>query len=602
LVYSTYLGGSSLDTGTAIAADSDGNAYVTGYTYSSDFPTANSLQPTFGGGVSDAFVAKINPTGSALIYSTYLGGSGQDDGDGIAVDSAGNAYVTGETCSTDFPTKNPLQPNYAGGNPCGDAFVAKINPAGSTLIYSTYLGGSAQDLGVGIAVDSVGDVYLAGTTASTNFPTMNPLQPTYGGGQYDAFLAKINSAGSALVYSTYLGGSGFDSSSGVAFDRAGNVYIAGSTLSTDFPTTPGAFQTASGGVSKNCYTVAGDAFLTKIKATGSAFVYSTYLGGSCYDAGLGLAVDNSGDAYVTGNTTSTNFPTTPGAFQTTCGGAKVCAKGFGFVTELNPIGSALVYSTYLGSSPYTGANAITVDSLGSAYVTGATASPGFPTVNPLQPTLGGGSDAFITKLTYAASTTDLVSSVNPSVSGKPVTFTATVSSAAGGTPTGKVAFRNGATVLATLALSGGAVSFTTPKLPPGANSITAVYGGDSNFSSSTSTPVNQFVLAATTTTLSSAPNPSTYGQAVTFTAEVTSALGPPPDGETVTFMKGKTVLGTGALSDGSTTFMTSTLPVGTNAITAVYGGDSKYASSTSKAVKQVVNKAAMASSQNPSNP
>jgi hypothetical protein len=189
----------------------------------------------------------------------------------------------------------------------------------------------------------------------------------------------------------------------------------------------------------------------------------------------------------------------------------------------------------------------------------------------------------------APTTTTLVSSVNPSVSGKPVTFTAVVSSLAG-TPTGKIKYLNGTTVLATLKLTSGSAKFTTSKLPPGANSITAVYEGDSNNSGSTSAPVNQFVIAATTTALSSAPNPSTYGEAVTFTGVVSSSVGAPPDGETVSFMKGKTVLGTGSLSGGSASFTTSTLKVGTTSVTAVYGGDSNFAGSTSKPVKQVVDK------------
>jgi hypothetical protein len=205
LVYSTYVGGSGNDEGIGIAVDGAGNAYVTGQTTSTNFPTMNPLQPANGGGV-DAFVAEINPTGSSLVYSTYLGGSGQDQAQGIVVDSSGDAYVTGFTTSTNFPTMNPLQPSNAGG---GDAFVAELNPTGSALIYSTYLGGSGSDGGIGIAVDSLGDAYLTGQTYSTNFPTMNPLQPSNAGGS-DAFVAELNPTGSAFVYSTYLGGSGND--------------------------------------------------------------------------------------------------------------------------------------------------------------------------------------------------------------------------------------------------------------------------------------------------------------------------------------------------------------------------------------------------------
>src|SRR5208337_2578999 len=233
LVYSTYLGGYNSDWGSGIAVDSSGNAYVTGMTASTDFPTANPLQATNKAAPNyTGFVAKLNPAGSALVYSTYLGGSGADEGNGIAVDAVGNAYVTGGTSSTDFPTANPLQGTNHGGS---DAFVAKLNAAGSALVYSTYLGGSGSDSGSGISVDSSGNAYVTGGTSSTDFPTADPLQATnHGGG--DAFVAKLDAAGSALVYSTYLGGSGGDVAYGIAVDSADNAYVAGATGSSDFPT------------------------------------------------------------------------------------------------------------------------------------------------------------------------------------------------------------------------------------------------------------------------------------------------------------------------------------------------------------------------------
>ena len=708
LVYSTYIGGSGGDVGFGIAVDSGGNAYVTGYTESTDFPTTNPLQPTSGGN-GDAFVAKLNPNGSALVYSTYLGGSNHDGGFGIAVDGAGNAYVIGQTSSADFPTMNPLQPN-SGGN--GDAFVTKINPNGSALVYSTYLGGSGADIGAGIAVDGAGNAYVTGQTNSTDFPTVNPLQPANGGGN-DAFVSKINPSGSALVYSTYLGGGrdeddSFDQplSAGIAVDSAGNAYVTGQTYSTDFPITPGAFQTFCAGGPGPCAWY-GDAFVSKLNPTGSALVYSTYLGGVGRDAGYGIAVDSAGDAYVTGRTLAMglpgSFPVTPGAFQTTCNNNCVDA----FVTRIDHSGSVLVYSTFLGGwggdRLENWGHGIAADGSGNAYVIGKTQSIHFPTKNPLQAANAGGYDAFVTKIdvravpvitltsslnpsiygqavtftaaltstigappdgetvkfmkggtvlgtgvlsggsasfttstlpagtnavkavyggdaNFAASTskavsqvvnkatttTTLTSSLNPSSFGQSVTFKATVKPQFSGTVTGTVTFYDGTTLLKTVALSGGAAKFTTSTLSSGTHSITAVDGGDSNFSGSTSAPVNQVVRVATTTTLSSSPNPSTYGQAVTFIATVTSSLGaPPPDGETVSFMKGTAVLGTGTLSGGSASFMTSTLSVGTNAIKAVYGGDSNLPASTSKAVSQVVSKAAttttLASSLNPSN-
>jgi hypothetical protein len=276
LVYSTYLGGgtfgsSSKDLGWGIAVDSSGNAYVTGYTTSGDFPTVNPLQATNHGGDGDAFVAKLNPAGSALVYSTYLGGSGGEGADGIAVDSAGNAYVTGGTSSTDFPTANPLQATSkaaAAGQPT--AFVAKLNAAGSALVYSTYLGGSSKEYGFGIAVDSSGKAYVTGYTQSTNFPTANPLQPSNGGG-YDAFVAKLNPAGSALVYSTYLGGSSLDEANGIAVDAAGNAYVTGWTWSTDFPT-----ANPPQGACDNCANW-GDAFVAKLSPTPAAGLSSSTL-------------------------------------------------------------------------------------------------------------------------------------------------------------------------------------------------------------------------------------------------------------------------------------------------------------------------------------
>jgi len=299
LMYSTYLGGSGDDQGMGIAVDASGNSYVTGWAQSTDFPTTSSPFQAGNGGGMDAFVTKINAAGSAQVYSTYLGGGGDDQGNGIAVDGAGNAYVTGYTFSTNFPITNSVIQAGNGGN--SDAFATKINSAGSALVYSTYLGGSGFDSGNGIAVDSSGSAYLTGYTGSANFPTTNPLQAGSGGGNFDVFVAKINAAGSARLYSTYLGGNGDDSGNGVAVDQAGNAYVSGFTNSTNFPTT-NPLQAGNGGDY--------DMFLTKINASGSASVYSTYLGGSLADVGRGIAVDGSGNAYVTGYTTSTDFPTT----------------------------------------------------------------------------------------------------------------------------------------------------------------------------------------------------------------------------------------------------------------------------------------------------
>jgi hypothetical protein len=392
LVYSTYLGGSGNEGGAGIAVDSSGNAYVTGVTTSTNFPTANPLQAVYGGGDQDAFVAKLNPAGTALVYATYLGGGAPDQGTGIAVDSSGNAYVMGSTESPDFPTVSPLQALYGGGY---DAFVAKLNPGGSALVYSTYLGGTAPDFGFGIAVDSSGNAYVTGYTYGFNFPTASPLQAFLGGGGYDAFVAKLNPGGSALVYSTYLGGSAEDQGFGIAVDSSGNAYVTGVTNSTDFPTAH-PLQAASGGGGR-------DAFVAKLNPAGSALVYSTYLGGNGGDTGYGIAADSSGNAYITGDTESPNFPIAH-PLQAASGGGLCfgtpCADAF--VTKLNPAGSALVYSTYLGGNGFDGGFGIGVDSSGNAYVTGSTESPDFPNVSPIQAFSGDGSfDAFVAKLNPA---------------------------------------------------------------------------------------------------------------------------------------------------------------------------------------------------------
>ncbi len=385
LLYSTYLGGSQDDVGSAIAVDSAGNAYVTGSTFSTDFPTANPLQPRLGNCcMDDAFVAKLDSTGSTLVYSTYLGGADNDEASAIAVDGDGNAYVTGYTVSTNFPTANPLQPAKGGVDGSNsNAFVAKLNPAGSALVYSTYLGGSQSDVGSGIAVDSTDNVYLTGYTQSPDFPTANALQPMYGGFQ-DAFVAKLDSSGSTLLYSTYLGGSSVEFGNGVAVDSTGNLYVTGQTGSADFPTANPLQPVNGGGY---------DAFVAKLDVTGSTLLYSTYLGGSQFDGGFGIAVDSSGNAYVTGSTASTNFPTANPLQPANGGGYDA------FVAKLDATGSTVLYSSYLGGSQEEEGYGIAVDSSGNAaYVTGYTLSTNFPTVNPLQPANGGNADAFVAKL------------------------------------------------------------------------------------------------------------------------------------------------------------------------------------------------------------
>jgi len=392
LVYSTYIGGSSFDKGTSIAIDSSGNAYVTGYTSSPNFPTTSKAFSTTyqGNGNSEAFALKLNSGGSALGYSTYLGGSGGDFGQGIAVDSGGNAYITGSTQSANFPVANAIQGTLGGGS---DAFVTKLDPAGATLLYSTFLGGSTSDSGQAIAVDSAGEAYVTGFTFSTNFPTKNPLQSANNGGA-DAFVAKLNGAGSQLVFSTYLGGSGDDRGLGLTLNAGGNVFITGSTQSPNFPTTSGAYQTTPGGNT--------DAFIAQVNAAGSQLVYSTYLGGSDVDQGNGIGVDSAGNAYVIGSTASTNFPTQTPTQATLGEGACGSPCSNAFVAALNPQGSGLVYSTYLGGSGPDYGQAIAVDSSGNAYVVGSTASSNFPAVagafQPAYASSGISGNGFVAKI------------------------------------------------------------------------------------------------------------------------------------------------------------------------------------------------------------
>jgi Beta-propeller repeat len=320
LAYSTYLGGSRFDEVRGIAIDSAGSAYVSGETPSTDFPTTAGAFDTSFNGDHEAFVTKLNPAGSGLAYSTYLGGGSGDGGGHIAVDSLGAAYVAGGTASVDFPTTaGAFDTSFNG---YSDAFVTKLNPAGSGLAYSTYLGGSSGDGGSSIAVDSLGAAYVTGSTGSTDFPaSAGTFDATYNGNG-DAFVTKLNPAGSGLAYSTYLGGSSEDPAFVIAVDAAGAAYVTGFTSSIDLPTTTGVFDTSFNG--------GRDAFVTKLDSTGSSLAYSTYLGGSNTERGFGIAVDSAGAAYVIGDTFSTDFPTTAGAFDTSANGGDAA-----FITKLS---------------------------------------------------------------------------------------------------------------------------------------------------------------------------------------------------------------------------------------------------------------------------
>ncbi len=397
LVYSTYLGGSAFDGAKSVAVDFAGNAYITGVTHSTNFPTYNSISNALQDG-SDAFVVKINSTGTELVYATYLGGSNGEDefgserAGGIAVDSSGNTYVTGCTNSADFPTVNPIQATHGATTNC-DVFVSKLNAAGNALIYSTFLGGSGADAANAIAVDDQGSAYIAGE-AGKGFPGSSFTSSGH------VFVTKINPAGSAVEFSWFFGGNSYEYATGIAVDSTHNLYVVGNTYSTDFPVLNAAQATKGGGSSNNH-----DAFVTKIQADGSALVYSTYLGGSKTDEASGIALDKLGNAYITGVTQSLDFPI-KNAYQPTYGGE----RGDAFVTKLNATGNAFVYSTYLGGNndenyfsghgPYGG---IAVDSNYNAFVTGYTCSTNFPTLGSFLRAMTGSCYAFVTQFNAAGS-------------------------------------------------------------------------------------------------------------------------------------------------------------------------------------------------------
>ncbi|MBM3882694.1 MAG: hypothetical protein FJ387_23725 [Verrucomicrobia bacterium] len=369
--------------------------YLCGWTQSADFPTAHALDASLQD--TDAFVVKLKSDGSGFEYATYFGGSSGDFGTGIAVDAAGNAYVTGYTWGgSDFPLVNALQSGHSGGQ---DAFVAKLSPDGSALLYSTFLGGTGSDQGRDVAVDGLGQAHVVGMTASSDFPVAAGALQGHLAGAWDVFVAKLGADGQSLAYATYLGGSGDEfeyTGPNVELDRDRNACVAGLTRSADFPTTAGAFQAQYGGG-------ANDLFIAKVAEDGSGLLFSTYLGGGEWDASAGyLAVDGEGCAYVADMSASADFPLVPAPLTHTARYPDLFTRqGVLYLAKLAPEGDRLQFSVRLpGGRP----GGVALDGGGHAWVAGwvqnhQLTTGEFPLILPIQPTYGGGStDAFLLKV------------------------------------------------------------------------------------------------------------------------------------------------------------------------------------------------------------
>jgi Beta-propeller repeat len=398
LVYSTFFGGtgteinpSGITSGVAaVAVDPQGAVYVTGSTASTDFPVQSAAQSEHKGGSSDAFIFKLDPTGTQIVYSTFIGGAGTDEAHSIAVDAGGNAYITGFTQSNDFPIVNGFQTTRGG---LQEAYVLKLNSSGTGIVFSTFLGGKGDDRGFSIALDAANNSYVTGITSSTNFPTANPIQRSHAGGFADGFIAKIGAAG-GLIYSTYIGGNGNDNPLGIAVDANGAAYVTGWTTSINFPLA-NAFQTKFGGFSIPIGT--DDVFVLKLNPAGNVLEYSTYIGGTGSDEATRIAVDSAGSAYVTGTTTSLDFPVVK-PFQSTL---SQLSGSDAFVVKVAPDGKSLIYSTYFGGFQSESGTGIAVDASGAAYIAGFTTSFDLPTANETQGFIAGDRDAFVAKFAPA---------------------------------------------------------------------------------------------------------------------------------------------------------------------------------------------------------
>jgi hypothetical protein len=493
LVYATYFGGSGIDAVRGVAVDNAGAAYLVGETASTDLPTAGPVQAANGGGARDAFVAKLNPAGSAVVYSTYLGGGAEDIGRAIAVDGAGAAYVAGRA-GTGFPTTAPLQA-ASGGGP--DAFVAKLAPAGSTVAYATFLGGSGADDAFGIGVESTGAAVVAGSTASPNFPTAAAARATAAGGA-DGFVAKLNPAGSALAYGTYLGGAGADAASAVAVDGAGAAVVAGDTSSDDFPSVA-ALQPRRAGES--------DAFVTRLTGAG-AVASSTYFGGSSGDSANGVALGPGGAIHLTGSTSSADLPVKDAM-------ADRAGNSDAFVVQLDAVAGAVAHASHLGGSASDSGSAVAVDADGVAYVVGSSnvfGADDFPSVNSLAGTAAGaGQDVLLARIAPVPPAAPLVTGISPK-NGSPAGGTTVVVTGTNFTGATEVNFGGGAAARFTVvsptrieAVSPPAgptprvaVTVATPQgTSPGNPASRFLFGGEGTWSTTGAMTSSRFVHTAT---------------------------------------------------------------------------------------------------------
>ncbi|MHA2295885.1 MAG: SBBP repeat-containing protein [Candidatus Hodarchaeales archaeon] len=402
LIYSTFLGGSGADNSRSVSVDSSGNVIVSGFTNSNDFPTTvNAYQGNFSGGNEDgdAFVAKLSADGQSLIFSTYLGGSDNEHLAGMSIDSSGNIVVTGVTSSDDFPTTTgSYQESHGGG--LYDVFLAKFSSNGESLVFSTFLGGYGHDHGSGVTLDATGNVVIAGFTGSNDFPTVNAIQESHGGGLYDVFVAKLDPEGRTSIFSTFLGGSSDDTGVSVAVDATG-ISVSGYTTSNNFPTV-NAFQKNRNG--------SNDALLFKLSSNGQSLIFSTFIGGSYSDYGAGVAVNatGNGNVLITGRTYSSDFPTVKAIQKSNNGSSE------GFLAIISPEGQSFIHSTYLGGDDEDGAWAVALGDSDNIAVIGYTYSLNFPTLNAYQEKIGGINDFFICKFVLDHSSTETTTTVSAS--------------------------------------------------------------------------------------------------------------------------------------------------------------------------------------------